>query len=191
MDAQASIMRGQFAMVTCGVTYLAWWAVFFWPDAIFPLVAQVLGFFSIIVAMGSGSAAAYWMASGAAGLLAERRVSHGRVIALVTGVAFVALFAVTVVFWQRPPTVELVLILGWTALESYAIDSLRAARAFGAGRTALSIVLITATVAVCLVCYTVYYSLPAWESFVCGCIPLAVVAACSGVLGVLAAIRER
>lgn len=179
----AQIARGHWWMVGCAVLYLVWWCVFFAPDASGHKPAPVgalrtVGVACILLAVVCGALGIFDMTRGMAGLPGE--VVPGLWINLGCAALYFVLLAVTVHFFDRPVTTELLLFCAWCALELNVASKVAAAS--GSGAAALIAVLTLATLAVCVVCYTLYYKLEYVASFWDGCVPLALVGAASAVV---------
>lgn len=111
-------------MALCAVLYLAWWVVFFRPDA-----GKVqgplywIGAGCLVVAAIAGVAGAVFIALGASGLAAGTG-PNGWWFALGAIAAYILLAWATAHFWNRPITTELLLFVAWGALELYAACAL-------------------------------------------------------------------
>lgn len=95
--------------------------------------------------------------------------------------AYSALAFVTVRFFGRPVTTELLLFVLWAALELAVLNALLGAGALSGGAFWLLAGVVALVTAANLVCYVLYFRLPPMPSFVDGAVPLAVI-------GVLAAV---
>lgn len=181
-----TLVGGHAALAVCAALYLAWWWVFFnpaLPKATGALYAVGVGF--ILGAIACGIAAIVLLAMGLGALAgpgAGAGAAPGWAFA-VGGVAAYALLAfVTVRFFQRPVTTELLLFVLWAALELAVANALLGAGALPLGAF-WAIVAIVALVTVAnLVCYVLYFHLPPLASFVDGAVPLAVVGVFAAVL---------
>lgn len=181
-----TLVGGHAALAVCAALYLAWWWVFFnpaLPKATGALYAVGVGF--IVGAVACGIAAIVLLAMGLGALAgpgAGADAAPGWAFA-VGGVAAYALLAfVTVRFFQRPVTTELLLFVLWAALELAVANALLGAGALPLGAF-WAIVAIVALVTVAnLVCYVLYFHLPPLASFVDGAVPLAVVGVFAAVL---------
>ena len=159
-------------MAACCLLYLAWWCVFFWPRADGTEVPGALRAFGVVCILGAvacGAIAAFSISSGAGSLASA---VPGWVIWSGGVVAYAILLWVTTLVFKRQPTTELMLFVAWTALELSAANGLAGSGA--ASGIVVGLVIALALVCLCasLVCYVRYYQLPAWPSFIDGCIPL-------------------
>lgn len=193
--AAAQVMHGHCLLVVCAVLYLFWWAVFFRPDAHVErvlrgcaiaaiLLAAVCGIVGLILVGGAlprlgGGGAAVGGDSGVNGLLPDggRGLTGVPLWVFAVGgiIAYVALAAVTQGLLHRQITTELVLIVLWAAFELAAICRLGGA---GVIPMAIAMTLLALTVVLfvgSMVCYVLYYRLPAWPAFLTGCAPLVAV----------------
>lgn len=179
----ATLTGGHVCLAVCAVLYLAWWWIFFNPSM--PKATGVLyaaGVGCIVGAVLFGIAAVVLMAMGLGALSGAGAggLAPGWAFAVGGIVAYAGLAYVTVRFFQRPLTTELLLFVLWAALELAVLNALAGS---GALAPCITFALIAAVVAVflgCLVCYVLYFRLSPLPSFAAGALPLAAV-------GVLAA----
>ena len=114
-------MWGHAALAVCAALYLAWWWTFFnpaLPKATGALYAMGVGF--ILGAVAFGIAAVVLLAMGLGALAGAPQVGSaapGWVFAVGGVAAYAALAFVTVRFFGRPVTTELLLFVLWAALE--------------------------------------------------------------------------
>ena len=172
-------------MALCAVLYLAWWVVFFRPDA-----GKVqgplywIGAGCLVVAAIAGVAGAVFIALGASGLAAGTG-PNGWWFALGAIAAYILLAWATAHFWNRPITTELLLFVAWGALELYAACALEAGGILGLTATWCLAAIIFCVFALSLACYVLYYRLAATLSFVAGALPLSAVGIFSAILPLL------
>ncbi|MBM6700057.1 hypothetical protein H7U32_07040 [Bifidobacterium pullorum subsp. saeculare] len=184
--AVAQVSRGHWLLVVCAALYLFWWAVFFRPGAqargalrgaaiAAILLAAVCGVWGLIDAgialpwIGSVGGVPLW------------------VFAVCGVVAYAALAGVTQGLFHRQLTTELLLIVLWAAFE------LAVACRLGAGAipmgVAVALLILTVVLFVgSMVCYVLYYRLPAWPAFLAGCAPLVAVGVEAAAIAVLTSI---
>ena len=101
--------------------------------------------------------------------------------------AYVLLAFVTVRFFQRPVTTELLLFVLWAALELAVANALLGAGALPVGAFWVLAAVIVLVTAANLVCYVLYFRLGPLASFVDGAAPLAVVGVLAAVLAAIIA----
>ena len=89
---------------------------------------------------------------------------------------FVLLF-LTGILLHRQVTSELLIITGWAVLELCLVNFLYGAGRFPLGITVFLLVLIILAAIASMICYLLYYNLPAYQGYVDGMIPLITVAA--------------
>jgi hypothetical protein len=177
------LVLGHAALATCAVFYLIWWWLFFDPNRLKPQGGlYVIGVICILVAVACGLAGVAGIASGLASIhvQAEQRgvpFSPFPAWAILCGaaVAYVALMLVTRLVFERQVTTELVLIVGWTALEVGVINSLASATIISPTSTTSLAVTLGLLFVLSMTCYVLYYRLGPFASFVDGCIPLVAV----------------
>ena len=101
--------------------------------------------------------------------------------------AYAALAFVTVRFFGRSVTTELLLFVLWAALELAVLNALMGAGMLFGGAFWLLAGVVALVTAANLVCYVLYFRLPPVPSFIDGAAPLAVVGVLSAVLAVVIA----
>ena len=171
------ILAGQVLLVLCCVFYLWWWSMAFRPGVSVP---RVTGRAGVLLAV----TAAYGLGGLVLNMLGLNTIPHGAPRfgggwLLAGGIAvYAALLLITGVGLHRPVTSELFLITGWAVLELSVCSTLQAAGCFSLpclyGLTAA----IAAAFAASMVCYVLYYRLPAQAGFYSGMVPLATEAVC-------------
>lgn len=186
-----TLMWGHVALAVCAALYLAWWWVFFnpaLPKATGALYAVGVGF--ILGAVAFGVVAIVLMAMGLGALAGAPQVGGavpGWAFAVGGVIAYFALAFVTVRFFQRPVTTELLLFVLWAALELAVLNALSGAGLLAGGALwALGGAVALITVAN-LVCYVLYFRLAPMPSFIDGAAPLAVVGLFAAVLAAVIA----
>ena len=182
MDAAVpgTLVWGHAALAVCAALYLAWWWTFFnpaLPKATGALYAMGVGF--ILGAVAFGIAAVVLLAMGLGALAGAPQVGGAA--------AYAALAFVTVRFFGRSVTTELLLFVLWAALELAVLNALMGAGMLFGGAFWLLAGVVALVTAANLVCYVLYFRLPPVPSFIDGAAPLAVVGVLSAVLAVVIA----
>lgn len=171
-EAMGQLQWGHGLLALCALLYLVWWVVFFRPDA--GKVQGPLYWFGagcLVIAAVAGIAGAILVALGASGLKAGLGLS-GWWFALGAVAAYAAIACVTVRFWNRPVTTELLLFVAWAALELFVACALQVSGILDSSAMGWLIAVVVIVFALSLVCYVLYYRLTAMPSFVDGAIPL-------------------
>lgn len=170
MDEYVSQMRtGNLLLVTCCIFYLIWWSVAFNPNKDFSMALKVILF---ICTLAPGVFGVLDMVQGMSGLPHTRDGISNTAIVIIGVICYFVLLLLTYMLMHRQVTTELVLIVGWTALEICAASSLYQAEALEMG-AAIACVIITIVAAVIgMVCYLAYYNLEATIAFYDGMVPL-------------------
>ncbi|MGN0287237.1 MAG: hypothetical protein ACI4B6_06170 [Atopobiaceae bacterium] len=180
VTALSQLRSGHLLMAACCALYLAWWGIFFWPkvggaEAKGPL--RAVGVVCILGAVVCGLLGAMRTCGGAGRVTAPRA---GLACAGGAVVLYLVLLAVTQTAFHRQPTTELVLFVAWLGMEAFCALALGGS---GAGGIAVLVaVLAVLGFAVSLVCYVLYYRLGPLQSFVDGCVPLALIGVISAVI---------
>ncbi len=184
----AHIRLGHGLLVGCAALYLAWWTIFFRPDAgKVEGALYAVGVACIVGAAACGIAAVALILTTLPGfpVAAGRTPIPGWVIAVAAVVGYIALAAFTKGVFDRPITTELMLLVGWAALEAAVINTLLAAGSISSGTAIALGVVVTILFIATLVCYVLYYHLAPLPSFIDGAAPLLAVGAASAVMVVL------
>ena len=184
-EAMGQLQWGHGLLALCAMLYLVWWVVFFRPDA--GKVQGPLYWFGagcLVIAAVAGIAGAVLVALGASGLKAGPGPS-GWWFVLGAVAAYAAIAWVTVRFWNRPVTTELLLFVAWAALELFVACALQVSGILDSSGTGWLIAVVVIVFALSLVCYVLYYHLTAMPSFVDGAIPLIAVGIFSIALSLL------
>lgn len=168
-------------LVICCIFYLLWWVLAFRPEN--PIKGMKTGWL-LIPAFAAGITAAVFAARGFRAA-ADRPglIPSGRIL-WCGFAAYVLLLIVTRFLLHRPVTTELLLIVGWTMLT---LGEINALFCFGTlcRKTAVffAVLMITSAI-VSLVCYVLYYQLPAKAGFLAGIVPLVAAALMMSVMDI-------
>lgn len=172
-----SLTWGHGCLAACAVLYLAWWWIFFNPNM--PKATGVLylaGVGCIIGAalLGIGAIVLIMAGLGSIAATGSGVALPGWAFAVGGLVAYVVLAFITVRFFQRPVTTELLLFVLWAALELAVVNAVAGAGMPLSGAAVL-VVLVVLVLIGCLASYVLYFRLPPMPSFVDGALPLAAV----------------
>lgn len=170
----AQIGLGHFALAACAGFYLAWWCVFFRPNAKQDntRLLRGVGIACIVLAAVLGVLALGLVIAALVALPA----SIPTFILIAGAVAlYVVLLGITNVVMDRPLTTELALIVGWFALEVNFLNGIASTGLVtGASLIIMGLFVLIAFIA-SLVCYVLYYQLEGRRAFACGATPLLVI----------------
>lgn len=186
-EAARQILIGNILLILCCACYLLWWLIAFWPSGHLDTIntrwilvpAFALGLISIFVTLyGIRKADVRQI------LIPKDWILWGGIV------AYVILLVITYLFFKRPVTTELLLIVGWAMLALTEINALYGMEIFSR-KTAIIFCLITAVaVLISLICYIMYYRLSNMAGYVDGMIPLLLAAAVFGSLAVMITVSE-
>jgi hypothetical protein len=167
------LANGHVALVACTVLYLVWWWIFFKPGIVEPTgLTKVFGIACILGAVVCGIVSIMLIVAGISALPVVRQMLPGWTIGVAGFALYLFMLLITTKVFERPPTTELILIVGWVVLEAYVINALVGAQYFSSG-TAVAVSVLVATLMVAsTVCYVLYYRLDAMPSFIDGMVPL-------------------
>ncbi|HIZ06746.1 MAG TPA: hypothetical protein IAA08_02280 [Candidatus Eubacterium avistercoris] len=185
--AARQMLTGNVLLILCCACYLLWWLIAFRPSGHLDTIntrwilipAFALGLTSIFVTLYGIRKADI------------RQILIPKDWILWGGIgAYVVLLIVTYVFFHRPVTTELLLIVGWAMLALAEINALYGMDVFSR-KTAVIFCLITAAAVLgSLVCYVLYYRLGNTAGYIDGIVPLVLAAAVFGVLAAAIAVAE-
>lgn len=183
--AMSQIVAGHIALAVCFVLYLVWWFIFFHPADQKPQGAlRIFGIACIIVAAVLGVVGVGLIIGGITALPPLTTGLRTWQIVLGGMALYVALFVITTIPLDRPPTTELIIICAWTTLELATLNALYGSGSLAAGVTLALMLVVLAGLAVSMVCYVRYYALQGWPALIDGCVPLV----CGIIVGIAMAI---
>ncbi|MDD3230962.1 MAG: hypothetical protein PHE09_17365 [Oscillospiraceae bacterium] len=167
------IFKSNILLLICCVFYLVWWLLAFKPTGAIKgmktgwllVPASVTGLVSIILAVRGIQSASVRLTLFPNGLLVWGGIA-----------IYFILLAVTHLLFQRPVTIELFLIVGWTTLALSEINVLYGIGRFSHALTVIFAVIVGIAALISLICYVLYYNLGNRASYFDGMIPLLIVA---------------
>ena len=165
------LLTGNWIMALCGCFYLAWWIVVFKPPK--PKSGPA-GWVLLSLAFLTGIVGVYIMVKSLMTPIQEARpgmISNFKII-IAGAVVYALLLILTVRFFHRQVTSELLIIIAWAVLEFCAVNFLYRCDNINIITALLLAGIITAAVLAGLICYILYDRLPYAESFIDGCVPL-------------------
>ena len=179
-----TIITGQILLILCCAVYLIWWYRGFRPgihvsraggvNGVLLLTTMVLGFAGVIFSLMPAEK------------IREPLVSQEMIV--ICGVAaYFILLAVTKLFFNRIVTTELLLIVGWTMLETIVANRLYANGSLDGNRFFTITVIIAAAFLIGIVLYAAYYRMEEMRAFYAAMVPLVVDAiAMAAMIGIAA-----
>jgi hypothetical protein len=165
------IFGGNLLMLVTIVFYIAWWTVSFRPGGDGGTVSA--GLF-IAVAFFAGLAAITLLILGISAISSTGKGLPVMTILVSAVILYIILLAVTKIAFQRIVTSELLLIVGWAALEGVAIAVLQGSGRYNMVQALTLAALVLASTVAGLVCYILHYRLDEIAAFWNGLIPLGV-----------------
>lgn len=164
------IMTGQILLIICFVFYLVWWYRGFRPGT---SVKRLRGLNGILLALtmvfGIGGVTITILdGNGVDGAL---KINPAAI--LISGVgAYIVLMIVTRFIFHRIVTSELLLIVGWTMLELWAIVALNSGGSLSDVRFTILAFVLAAAFIVSIILYVAYYRMEEMKAFYTAMIPL-------------------
>ena len=161
---------GHSAMVLCCLLYATWWYIAFRPDAdgglligrnglIFGLtfISGLIGVMLIVLGIRNAPAST-WLSV--------------RTICILGVLSYLALLAVTVFFFHRPVTSELLLMAAWATMEIAAIYTIYEDGPLAGQSPAIPLSVVAIAIIISLIAYLLYYEVDEWNAFYLGLAPL-------------------
>ncbi len=169
------VLGGNLLLVLCSIFYLIWWCITFKPGAgSTPFGTMCIG---IAFVLGMAGIVLSVMGLNAHQMEMPARNIPGWIIVVCGLVIYFVLLFLTGILLHRQVTSELLIITGWAVLELCIVNFLYGAGRFPLGITVFLLVLIILAAIASMICYLLYYNLPAYPGYVDGMIPLITVAA--------------
>lgn len=170
------IIQGHALLLVCSVLYLAWWSLFFRPDAQVTGWPRTAGIACIVVAALCGVGGLVAAGRALPALYGSDRHQVPLWAFVLLGVAaYVLLLAITSGPLQRQVTSELLLIVLWATFEACVIASLASSGTLSPVWILVLAVVVAGFFLSALVCYVLYYRLPPMPAFIDGMVPLILV----------------
>jgi hypothetical protein len=173
VDGTGQVVGGHAALAACFALYLAWWCIFFRPGVRPQGALRAVGIGCIVAAAVLGAVGVALCCAGIAKLPRHIVTLANWQVALMGVVAYVALFVITTIPFDREPTTELLIIVGWATLEAATVNALYGTGALGPGAALALLLVMLALAAASLVCYVRFYDLSGWAALIDGSVPLA------------------
>lgn len=167
------IFQSNLLLIICCAFYLAWWLLAFKPDG---AVKGMKTGWLLIPAFAAGLAAIVLAVMGMRSAPVGTAFFPDGLPVWAGLASYFILVAVTRLFFKRPVTTELFLIVGWAVLALSEINTLYGIRMFSHARTVLLTAVIGAAALISLICYVLYYRLEKRPGYFDGMVPLWMVA---------------
>ena len=161
---------GHSAMVLCCLLYATWWYIAFRPDAegglligrnglIFGLtfISGLIGVMLIVLGIRNAPEST-WLSV--------------RTICILGVLSYLALLAVTLFFFHRPVTSELLLMAAWATMEIAAIYTIYEDGPLAGQSPAIPLSVVAIATIISLIAYLLYYEVDEWKAFYLGLAPL-------------------
>lgn len=179
------IFWGNILLAVCCAFYLAWWLLTFRPGGAthgiktgwLLIPAFIAGILTVILSIRGISTAAV------SGFLFP-----GKWILWGGLAAYFILLAITLFLFNRPVTVELFLIVGWTVLALSVVNALYGSWIFSRETSVVFLIVIGIAAVVSLLCYVYYYRLGSDAGYIAGMVPLLLMGAVSAALSIRMAV---
>lgn len=178
LDSRLGLTAAGCALLfVCTAFYLLWWCIAFRPGGHYNAVSTT----SLVLAFLTGIPGVILGVIGVNSNAATAPIAS-RWIWLGAAVFYFAALAVTYFALKRQVTSELLIFTLWAALMLCVCESVHGLGVFGPGLTVVLCALTLDALAVCVVCYVLYYRLQKPASFYDGMIPLIAAGAMTAVI---------
>lgn len=168
------LRRGLWILGACCASYILFWLNGYQPEKAFRR-SQPLSILLFLLTFVLGALGLYFIISGMNAFEPKHTPVSGTVI-LISAIALYLIMAwITVHFFQRPVTTELLLITLWTALMVQILNVSAAQNLMTHGKTIVSIVLLISVYLICMILYVAYYRMDPWPAYRAAAMPLAAV----------------
>ena len=173
------ILVGQVLLILCCIVYLLWWYRGYRPNVSVDRFGGINGILFRLTAAAGISGLIFSL-----GRIEEKTAAklNGYAIAVIGVVACIAMMLITRYGFGRIVTTELILIAGWTVLETTVINRLNAAGILSDNQFGVMCVVIAAAFTVSMILYVAYYRMEEMKAFYAAMIPLVTEAAAMAVL---------
>lgn len=166
------VFIGNFLLVICALLYLVWWLVTFKPG----VIAGNISTYIIIGAAAIGVIALIFLVGGIQNSAEGYVIVPNRNIIFAGVALYFILLVITDFVLKRKVTSELLLIIGWAALELCVINVLYGANVYSMMKGLIVSIVVGVAAMISLVCYVLYYRLTGTASYIDGMVPLILVA---------------
>jgi hypothetical protein len=175
------ILLGNILLIICCAFYLVWWLLAFRPNGNAHNVKTGL---LLIPAIIAGLIAVVFAVKGISSASIET-VLFPKGILLWGGIAvYLILLVVTYLFFKRPVTTELFLIIGWAVMILSEINVLYGLGRFSYSHVIVFIIVIGVATLISLVCYVLYYNLGGLAGYLDGMVPLLLAALVTAIISI-------
>ena len=164
------ILTGQIFLIICFIFYMIWWYRGYRPGTSVKRARGANGLLLLLTA-GFGIAGIAFSLSG--GPVEAPRIQPG-LIAIAGAAAYILLLIVTRAIFHRKVTTELILIVGWTALEVQVVNVLTAMGKLTNADFDIMCVALGLAFIISLALYVAYYRMDEVKAFYAAMVPLAI-----------------
>lgn len=163
------IFWSNILLIICCAFYLLWWLLAFKPNG--TNNNMKMGWL-LLPAFAAGLAAVFLAVKGILSASVSAVLFPSELLLWGGIAAYLILLVITRLFFKRPVTTELFLIIGWAVLALSEINTLYGMGRFSHGLAAAFIVVIGIAALISLVCYVLYYKLGDPAGYYDGMVPL-------------------
>lgn len=172
MAAAVSLLRrGLWILSACCLSYILFWFNGYQPEKAFRR-SQPLSIFLFLLTFALGACGLYFILNGMNGFEPKHTPVCGTAIVISAIVLYLLMAWITIHFFQRPVTTELLLITLWTALMVQILNVSVSQNLLTHTETVISIVLLILVYLICMVLYVAYYRMSPWPAYWFAAMPL-------------------
>jgi hypothetical protein len=163
MSALQKTEAGQILLVVTCLLYLAFWYHGYRPDEAVSRTKGITGLF-LLLTTGAGLGGTVLTLDGLNAFPKPGAVSGSLLIGGAV-VLYLVLMGVTGIFFSRPVTTELLLIVLWALLEACMLSTLQGNGILTDGKLVFCLILLVGALVFSLILYIAYYRMDPWPAF--------------------------
>lgn len=169
--ALSTLKKGLFLLSACCGSYILFWLNGYQPEKAFRR-SQPLSILLFLLTFALGAIGLYFIINGMNTFEPKQTPVKGTFIIIAAVIVYVVTAWITLHFFNRPITTELLLITLWTALMVQILNVSSAQNLLSHTGMIVSIVLLILVFILCMVLYVAYYQMDLWPAYWAAAMPL-------------------
>lgn len=169
--AAGTLKKGLFVLSVCCGSYILFWLNGYQPEKAFRR-SQPLSILLFILTFALGAIGLYFTINGMNQFKPKQTPVSGTFIIIAAVIVYIVTAWITLRFFNRPITTELLLITLWTALIVQILNVSTAQNLLSHTEMIISIILLILVFVLCIVLYVVYYQMDPWPAYWAAAMPL-------------------
>lgn len=167
----AVLKKGLFILSACCGSYILFWLNGYQPEKAFRR-SQPLSILLFLLTFALGAIGLYFIINGMNQFDSKPTPVKGSVIVIMAVIIYVLTAWITLHFFNRPVTTELLLITLWTALILQILNVSSAQNLLSHAGMIVSLILLILVFVLCMVLYVAYYQMDPWPAYWLAAMPL-------------------